>query len=165
MWCGNSLIKIENLLEYQRNYENGVPCTLKRRIHSKYERHKDYKCEYCGKSFSQTDDLKKHFYIIHEGQRKNDQESGFLNEEPISYIDSNNVSLNQGNDINTVDKINQIKEDDHKDINLVSKIQIFNENELFPNLVECSICEIAFCGTNATLEKHMFDAHKGQKDT
>ena len=66
---------------------------------------------------------------------------------------------------NTVDKINQIKEDDHKDINLVSKIQISNGNELFTNLVECSICEISFCGTNTTLEKHMFDAHKGQKDT
>ena len=69
------------------------------------------------------------------------------------------------NHINTVDTINQIEEDDHKVINLVSKIQISNGNELFPNLVECSICEISFCGTNATLEKHMFDAHKRQKDT
>ena len=72
--------------------------------------------------------------------------------------------VNQGNNINTVDTINQIEEDDHKDINLVSKIPFSNENELgnelFPNLVECSICEISFCGTNATLEKHMFDAHK-----
>ena len=31
--------------------------------------HKDYKCEYCSKSFSQPQNLKAHTNIVHEGHK------------------------------------------------------------------------------------------------
>ena len=34
----------------------------------------------------------------------------------------------------------------------------------FSGLVECSICNLAFYGTNATLDNHMKYAHNGQKN-
>ena len=52
----------------------------------------------------------------------------------------------------------------HEGINPVNEIQFSNENVLSSSgFVECIICEISFCGTSATLEKHMIDVHKGQK--
>ena len=37
------------------------------------------------------------------------------------------------------------------------------END-FSGLVECTICNLAFYGTNATLDNHMKYAHNGQKN-
>ena len=34
-----------------------------------HEDHKDYKCEDCGKSFSEAGSLKKHIYTVHEGHK------------------------------------------------------------------------------------------------
>ena len=42
---------------------------LKRHIHTIHEGHKDYKCEYCGKSFTGAQYLKKHIETIHQGHK------------------------------------------------------------------------------------------------
>ena len=42
---------------------------LKRHIHTIHESHKDYKCESCHKSFSRAYNLKIHFHTVHEGQK------------------------------------------------------------------------------------------------
>ena len=57
------------------SYANLVAAYLKRHTHTVHEGHKDYKCESCGKSFSQTSALKNHIYTIHEGHKDNKCES------------------------------------------------------------------------------------------
>ena len=42
---------------------------MKKHIHTVHERHKDYKCESCGKTFSMAETLKRHIYSIHEGNK------------------------------------------------------------------------------------------------
>ena len=42
---------------------------LKRHIRTVHKGNKDYKCEYCCKSFSQASDLKRHIKRIHEGHK------------------------------------------------------------------------------------------------
>ena len=43
--------------------------SLKSHIHTIHEGHKDYKCESCGKSFSESRRLKKHIHSIQEGHK------------------------------------------------------------------------------------------------
>ena len=40
-----------------------------RHIHKIHEGHNDNKCEFCGKSFSQAQYLKRHIHTVHEGQK------------------------------------------------------------------------------------------------
>ena len=42
---------------------------MKRHIQTIHEGHKDYKCESCGKLFSQVGNLNKHIHTIHEGRK------------------------------------------------------------------------------------------------
>ena len=42
---------------------------LKRQPKKNNKGHKDYKCEVCGKLFSEAGTLKKHIHIVHEGQK------------------------------------------------------------------------------------------------
>ena len=42
---------------------------LKAHINSIHDRHKDYKCDPCGKFFSRAGPLKKHIYTIHEDHK------------------------------------------------------------------------------------------------
>ena len=45
----------------------------------------------------------------------------------------------------------------HEGQNQAEKIKV---EDVLSGFVECAICEISFCGTNATLEQHMNDVHK-----
>ena len=47
--------------------------TLRNHIHTIHEGHKDYKCETCGKSFAERGTLAKHIRIIHEGVKESFQ--------------------------------------------------------------------------------------------
>ena len=50
----------------------------------------------------------------------------------------------------------------HEGQNQAEKIKV---EDVLSGFVECAICEISFCGTNATLEQHMNDVHnKEQKN-
>ena len=42
---------------------------LKKHIHTVHEGHKDYKCVFCGKSFTEAKGLKNHMIKIHEENR------------------------------------------------------------------------------------------------
>ena len=44
---------------------------LKKHIHTVHEGHKDYNCESCGKSFSYENILKRHTHTTHEGYKDN----------------------------------------------------------------------------------------------
>ena len=45
------------------------PDTLKRRIQTIHEGHKQHKCESNGKSFSQAGTLKKHIHTVHDAHK------------------------------------------------------------------------------------------------
>ena len=67
---------IKTIHEGQRNYKCDF-CgklftesgNLKNHIKSIHEEQRNYKCDYCGKSFAQSGHLKKHIKTIHEGQK------------------------------------------------------------------------------------------------
>ena len=42
---------------------------MKKHIYTVHEGHRDYKCESCGKSFSETGSLKNHIHTVHEGHK------------------------------------------------------------------------------------------------
>ena len=42
---------------------------MKAHIYTIHEVHKDYKCESCGRSFSQAGVLKRHIHTVHEGHK------------------------------------------------------------------------------------------------
>ena len=48
---------------------------MKRHIHTIHESHKDYRCESCGKSFTQVGSLNKHIHTVHEGHKDHKCES------------------------------------------------------------------------------------------
>ena len=45
--------------------------SLKRHIHRVHEGHKDYKCESCSKLYSDARSLRSHMLKVHEGQIEN----------------------------------------------------------------------------------------------
>ena len=59
--------KYEGLNEYKSSSEGGK---LKKHIHSIHEKHEDHKCEYCGKSFSLSENIKQHMEICEKNSLK-----------------------------------------------------------------------------------------------
>ena len=41
--------------------------TLKKHMHTVHDGHKDHKCDSCGKSFTKLQSLEKHLHIVHDG--------------------------------------------------------------------------------------------------
>ena len=48
---------------------------LKRHIHTVHKGHKDYKCNSCGKLFTESGNLKRHFQSMHEEKQNNELKS------------------------------------------------------------------------------------------
>ena len=42
---------------------------MKKHIHTIHDGHKDYKCGFCAKSFTQVQHLKTHIHTVHEGHK------------------------------------------------------------------------------------------------
>ena len=61
---------------------------LKRHVHKIHNGHKDYKCESCGRSFSQANYLKMHIHTVHEGDK-------------VHKCDSCGKSFSQGSSLKT----------------------------------------------------------------
>ena len=59
--------------------------------------HKDYKCECCGKSFSEAKSLKKHIHTIHEGHRYKKCESCGKSFYDAGYLKKHIHTFHEGN--------------------------------------------------------------------
>ena len=72
--CGicDKVFQTKNLLKNHKTIHgkgNERHLKSKMHIHRIPDGHKDYKCEFCGKSFSEGGKLKKHILTIHEGHK------------------------------------------------------------------------------------------------
>ena len=69
---------------------------MKIHLHTVHEGHKDYKCESCGKSFSQAGDLKKHIHTVHEGHKDYKCESCGKSFSQAGYLKIHNYRIHDG---------------------------------------------------------------------
>ena len=80
--CGKSFSKAKILKKHIRTVHEGFKCgksfscksNLTMHKH-KYEGHKEYKCEFCGKAFSQSGHVKSHIHTIHKVNKNEGQKT------------------------------------------------------------------------------------------
>ena len=126
---------------------------MKKHIYTVHEGHKDYKCESCGKSFSDEQNLKKHKYLkcniekVH--QRKNLEKHQYIHK--VKKIQSKEISLqcSQCSDVYQVEK------------DLIQHIKMVHEGQKIQRKkTKCDVCE-TMLSNKYILASHIKVIHEG----
>ena len=126
--------------------------SLKRHILTVHEGSKDHKCEFCGKAFGVAEKLKSHILTVHEKRR--DYKCEFCGEAfgVAGSLKRHILTVHEANTINTQTNVNK---------KLRPESASAASTTLKPH--KCEFCGKPFTRNDA-LQRHILTVHEGRKD-